>query len=43
VVMVKVIVFVFVGINLEDISVLWCFEIECRLCDELDIFVFYDD
>lgn len=31
------------GINLEDISAPRCFEIEKRLCDELDIPVFHDD
>ena len=33
----------FGGINLEDISAPRCFEIECRLIDELDIPVFHDD
>lgn len=34
---------VFGGINLEDISAPRCFEIECRLKEELDIPVFHDD
>ncbi len=34
---------VFGGINLEDISAPRCFEIERRLDDALDIFVFHDD
>ena len=34
---------VFGGINLEDIAAPNCFEIEQRLCDELDIPVFHDD
>ncbi len=33
----------FAGVNLEDISAPRCFEIEKRLCDELDIPVFHDD
>lgn len=33
----------FGGINLEDISAPRCFEIECRLINELDIPVFHDD
>lgn len=33
----------FGGINLEDISAPRCFEIEARLCKELDIPVFHDD
>ena len=33
----------FGAINLEDISAPECFEIEERLCDELDIPVFHDD
>lgn len=33
----------FGGINLEDISSPRCFEIECRLIEELDIPVFHDD
>ncbi|MHB0998019.1 MAG: malic enzyme-like NAD(P)-binding protein [Armatimonadota bacterium] len=33
----------FGGINLEDISAPRCFEIEDRLCEELDIPVFHDD
>ena len=33
----------FGGINLEDISAPRCFEIEKRLCQELDIPVFHDD
>ena len=33
----------FGGINLEDISAPRCFEIECRLKEELDIPVFHDD
>lgn len=40
---VKVIVFIFGGINLEDIKVFECFEIECCLKEEFDIFVMYDD
>src|SRR4249920_1991794 len=43
VVVVKAIAPVFGGINLEDISAPRCFEIEERLCDELDIPVFHDD
>lgn len=43
VLIVKVIVLGFVGINFEDIFVLCCFEIEVWLCEELDILVFYDD
>jgi malate dehydrogenase (oxaloacetate-decarboxylating) len=33
----------FGGVNLEDISAPWCFEIERRLQDRLDIPVFHDD
>lgn len=33
----------FGGINLEDIAAPRCFEIECRLKEELDIPVFHDD
>lgn len=33
----------FAGINLEDISAPWCFEIEKRLVDSLKIPVFHDD
>lgn len=40
---VKQIAPVFGGINLEDISAPRCFEIESRLCAELDIPVFHDD
>lgn len=40
---VKAIVLVFGGVNLEDIVVFWCFEIEVWLKKELNIFVFYDD
>lgn len=40
---VKVIVFMFGGINLEDIKVFEVFEIEWCLKEELDIFVMYDD
>lgn len=34
---------VFGGVNLEDIAAPRCFEIEQRLCQELDIPVFHDD
>lgn len=37
------IVDIFGGINLEDIKVLDCFEIECCLIECCDVFVFYDD
>lgn len=40
---VKNIVFIFGGINLEDIKVFEVFEIERRLKEEFDIFVMYDD
>jgi malate dehydrogenase (oxaloacetate-decarboxylating) len=40
---VKAISPIFGGINLEDISSPRCFEIESRLCEELDIPVFHDD
>jgi malate dehydrogenase (oxaloacetate-decarboxylating)(NADP+) len=33
----------FGGINLEDIAAPECFEIETRLCEEMDIPVFHDD
>lgn len=39
----KAIASAFGGINLEDISSPRCFEIECRLIEELDIPVFHDD
>lgn len=40
---VKQVVTPFGGINLEDIRAPYCFEIESRLKDELDIPVFHDD
>lgn len=40
---IKMISPIFGGINLEDISSPRCFEIERRLCEELDIPVFHDD
>lgn len=41
--MVELISFGFGGINLEDILVFRCFEIEERLRERFDILVFYDD
>jgi malate dehydrogenase (oxaloacetate-decarboxylating) len=40
---VKAVAPTFGGINLEDIAAPWCFEIERRLRNELDIPVFHDD
>lgn len=34
---------IFGGINLEDIKVLECFIVECKLCEWMNILVFYDD
>lgn len=34
---------IFGGINLEDIKVLECFVVECKLCECMKILVFYDD
>lgn len=41
--MVKILEFIFGGVNLEDIFVLDCFEIEECLKEELNILVMYDD
>lgn len=40
---IRLIVLIFGGINLEDIGVLRCFEVEEKLKKLIDILVFYDD